>query len=138
MNVPPCRHRGESPVSPGRFACKHPQVYNPDGVSEADCAACRAAGVFFDSPPLTHAPIVKRTVDKTMWSRPWNLAKALKDFVADGCKTLSVEDYQRRLEICAACPHRERNTCGICGCRLSLKARGRAFQCPLDKWPRIE
>ena len=65
----------------------------------------------------------------------WNLARALTDFVADGCHAVSHEEYRQRLEICDSCPQRRGNRCRQCGCRLSLKARGRAFQCPLEKWP---
>lgn len=67
----------------------------------------------------------------------WNLAKAVTDFVADGCVTLNEEEYRKRLEICDACEHRHHNKCRKCGCRLSLKARGRAFRCPEDKWPNL-
>jgi hypothetical protein len=66
----------------------------------------------------------------------WNLARSLADFVADGCRTVTPDEYRRRLEICDACDHRRANRCLKCGCRLSLKARGRAFQCPEGKWPR--
>ncbi len=65
----------------------------------------------------------------------WNLAQSLADFVADGCTTVSEEQYRERLEICDTCPERRNNRCMKCGCRLSLKARGRAFRCPADKWP---
>ena len=65
----------------------------------------------------------------------WNLARSLADFVADGCKTVSEEDYRMRLEICDRCDQRRGNRCLKCGCRLSLKARGRVFKCPLGKWP---
>jgi hypothetical protein len=67
----------------------------------------------------------------------WNLARSLADFVADGCKTVSEEQYRGRLEICDVCDRRRGNRCLQCGCRLSLKARGRAFKCPLDKWPPV-
>lgn len=67
----------------------------------------------------------------------WNLARSLADFVADGCKTLSAEQYRLRLEICDACEMRCGNRCMKCGCYLSFKARGRAFKCPLDKWPPV-
>ncbi|NLS96848.1 MAG: hypothetical protein GXX96_32330 [Planctomycetaceae bacterium] len=65
----------------------------------------------------------------------WNLATSLADFVADGCKTVTAEQYRQRLEICDGCPHRRNNRCMKCGCRLSLKAQGRAFKCPEGKWP---
>jgi hypothetical protein len=65
----------------------------------------------------------------------WNLARSLADFIMDGCKTVSQEQYRQRLEICDVCEHRRENRCTKCGCWLSLKACGRAFQCPLQKWP---
>ena len=68
----------------------------------------------------------------------WNLARSLADFVVDGCKTVTREQYQARLEICDGCDHRRNNRCMKCGCRLSLKAQGRAFQCPEGKWPAVE
>lgn len=68
----------------------------------------------------------------------WNLAQSLGDFVADGCKTVTKDQYAQRLEICDPCDQRRANRCLKCGCRLSLKARGRAFKCPADKWPAIE
>jgi uncharacterized protein DUF6171 len=68
----------------------------------------------------------------------WNLARSLADFVADGCKTVTAEEYQSRLEICDSCDHRRSNRCMKCGCRLSLKAQGRAFKCPAGKWPAVE
>jgi hypothetical protein len=65
----------------------------------------------------------------------WNLARSLADFVADGMKTVSQQEYETRLKICDTCDQRRGNRCLKCGCRLSLKARGRTFQCPLGKWP---
>jgi hypothetical protein len=67
----------------------------------------------------------------------WNLAASLANFVADGCQTVTEQEYKKRLEICDTCDRRRGNRCLECGCRLSLKARGRAFQCPLNKWPEI-
>ncbi|MFM8223828.1 MAG: DUF6171 family protein, partial [Planctomycetaceae bacterium] len=66
----------------------------------------------------------------------WNAARALSQFVADGCQTIPPDEYQERLEICEACDRQRNGRCLECGCWLSLKARGRAWQCPLDKWPR--
>jgi len=68
----------------------------------------------------------------------WTLARSLADFVADGLKTVTAEQYHERLTICDACPDRRANRCLKCGCRLSLKARGRAFKCPAEKWPAVE
>jgi len=65
----------------------------------------------------------------------WNLARSLAEFVADGCKTVSETEYRERLEICDACKYRRDTRCMKCGCRLALKARGRAFRCLAGKWP---
>ena len=65
----------------------------------------------------------------------WNLAASLAAFVADGLRTVDKEEYRQRLEICDRCNRRRGNRCLKCGCRFSLKARGRAFKCPLGKWP---
>jgi len=64
----------------------------------------------------------------------WNLAEALAAFAADGLKTVSARDYRTRLETCDGCGRRRGNRCLECGCYLSIKARGRAFRCPLSKW----
>jgi len=66
----------------------------------------------------------------------WNLTRSLAAFVADGMRTVTEQQYRQRLEICNTCDRRRRNRCLKCGCRLSLKARGRAFRCPLRKWPK--
>ena len=67
--------------------------------------------------------------------RAWNLAKALTAFAVDGCRTVSKATYRIRLQTCAACPRRDDNWCLECGCFLLVKAKGRAWNCPLDKWP---
>jgi len=64
----------------------------------------------------------------------WDLVRSLADFVSDGCKLVAADEYRRRLEICDGCEERRDNRCRRCGCRLSLKARGRAFRCPLGNW----
>jgi peroxiredoxin len=69
-------------------------------------------------------------------TRAWNLTQSLADFAADGFKTLSTDEYQTRLAICDTCDRRRENTCLECGCYLPLKAKGRAFECPIKKWPK--
>lgn len=64
----------------------------------------------------------------------WNLTKSLAAFVADGCKTVDAEEYERRLTICDQCEHRRERRCLKCGCRIDIKARGRAWKCKLGKW----
>lgn len=67
-------------------------------------------------------------------TQAWNLLGAVKEFVADGLQTVSTEEYQARLQICESCDQRRGNRCLKCGCHLTVKAKGRAFKCPLKKW----
>ena len=132
--MPMCRHRGAE-LSSGVYRCEHPQVWTPGGADAASCRVCSEAGVFCNREPIAFAKRVTRTRDPEMRSRPWNFIKSMADFVADGCTTLSQEDYRARLMVCTHCAERTDNTCAICGCYLALKARGRAFKCPLGRWP---
>ena len=86
--------------------------------------------------PLNQPEGRKRPKPPSLPRQAWNLARSLAYFVADGFKTVTQDQYRERLEICDACQHRRDNRCLKCGCRLSLKARGRAFKCPENKWPR--
>lgn len=86
------------------------------------------------------SPRGRRRHGKTMprlTQQIWNLAKSTAEFIADGCKTVSADEYGERLEICDRCDHRSGNRCAKCGCYLALKARGQAFQCPAGKWPAV-
>lgn len=62
---------------------------------------------------------------------------AIGNFVSDGCKMVSREEYIERLATCAGCEFVKGNWCSKCGCWLSFKSRGRAFDCPKGKWPRV-
>lgn len=47
--------------------------------------------------------------------------------------------YNKRMNICLACPKRKRiilfiNICGVCGCILRSKTRVLNEHCPLNKW----
>jgi len=90
-----------------------------------------------ESPSLTPAEVqdARKRLPPGWLQRGWNLASSLAAFTADACKTVSKVEYEARLNICDACPERQGNKCLKCGCRLSLKAQGRAFQCPLGRWP---
>jgi len=81
---------------------------------------------------MTDQPSAKKP---SIPDRAWNLAKALTAFAVDGCRTVPKATYRIRLQTCAACPRREDNWCLECGCFLLVKAKGRAWNCPLDKWP---
>jgi len=89
------------------------------------------------------AGLAKKAHDDSSTKQPppvsqqaWNLARALADFVSDGCKLVTEEQYRARLQTCDTCEYRRANRCLKCGCRLRIKARGRAFKCPMGKWPK--
>jgi len=44
------------------------------------------------------------------------------------------EKIESRVETCNACPHKEGNRCGICGCFLSLKSLAFWTHCPDNRW----
>jgi len=47
------------------------------------------------------------------------------------------DEYNRRISICKQCPYIQGTkiqTCSLCGCILSMKARLEEFDCPIGKW----
>lgn len=67
-------------------------------------------------------------------TRVWNFTAALIAFVSRP-GFVGRDEYQDRLEICADCEKRAGNSCRLCGCGLTLKARAAAWHCPLGLWP---
>jgi len=63
-----------------------------------------------------------------------NFFQAAVAFVGDGCALVDDAEYRRRLTVCHFCDRRSERRCTACGCWIGLKARGRAFTCPLDRW----
>ena len=63
---------------------------------------------------------------------------ALVSHIADGAKKLDDEQWQARMDVCNSCEHKRGNSCSICGCGLSAKARWRSEDCPIDKWPKLD
>ena len=55
-------------------------------------------------------------------------------FVGDGLALVDDTEYRRRLDVCRTCDRRAGKRCTACGCWIGLKARGRAFTCPLARW----
>jgi len=59
-------------------------------------------------------------------------------------QTVDAATQQKRLAICAACPHRVETTipltkqkiarCGKCGCPLASKTKFARATCPINKW----
>ncbi len=135
-HIPECEYR--VPIEGSKkFYCRHTRVHaRGNQVTAEICRLCTQRTVACPDPRplptpedlvLKEAPPLKRQL--------WNFTKAITEFVADGLKTVSQEEYAARLAICEDCEERRGNRCLKCGCRLSWKARGRAFQCPLEKWP---
>lgn len=77
-------------------------------------------------PPLAPKP--------SIMAQAWSVATAIGAFIADGFQTVSAEEYARRMQICDGCDRRTENRCSECGCFLAVKAQGRAFTCPLNRW----
>jgi len=63
-----------------------------------------------------------------------NFLQSAVTFVGDGCALVDDAEYRRRLDVCRACDRRAGKRCTACGCWIGLKARGRAFTCPLGRW----
>ena len=63
-----------------------------------------------------------------------NLFQSVVAFVGDGCGVVDNDQYRRRLDICQTCDRRAGKRCAACGCWINVKARGRAFRCPIGRW----
>ena len=63
-----------------------------------------------------------------------NIFQSVVAFVGDGCGIVHDAQYRQRLEICRECDRRTGKRCTACGCWINVKARGRAFSCPLGRW----
>ncbi len=79
----------------------------------------------------------------------WNLTKAIAEFVASGCKTVTEDEYRRRIEACLEPENNnehcenlvDEKRCGMatgCGCYIAEKATGEAWTCPRGKWPKLQ
>jgi hypothetical protein len=86
--------------------------------------------------PATDGKDEGRVEPLSLATRAWNFAAAVAQFAADGCTTVSREQYQARLAVCERCEQREGNFCNACGCVLALKAGMRSEDCPLGRWNR--
>ena len=133
VSWPDCNSRVET--SPDLARCNHGRVRIPGGmVSHSICNMCQLRGTEDSDPVVSQT---RKDTYPSMLKRSWNVAAALAAFVADGGRVLSESHSRERLETCDVCDRRQGNHCGECGCRLSIKARGRAFACPIGKWPKL-
>jgi ferredoxin len=136
--LPPCDCRVNTDQK-GIYLCRHPMVHaRANLVDRAVCATCQYCATPCPSPrSLEAGEVVDVRKMPPMQTRAWNLTKSLAAFVANGLRTVTDEQYAQRLNICDGCSERRDNYCLQCGCYLTWKATGRAFQCPLKKWPTI-
>ena len=49
-------------------------------------------------------------------------------------KNVTDEKYKKRITICDKCPELGVDTCGVCGCNVTKKAKWSTEKCPLGKW----
>ena len=66
------------------------------------------------------------------------------NYIKQGRPNVTPDQYEERLNICDKCPHKQEGshnaTCGLCGCKIELKAKWATTTCP-DKparWPEIK
>jgi hypothetical protein len=64
-----------------------------------------------------------------------NFAAAIAKHAAGGFGNTDPETFNGRLEICALCPLRNEEKCGVCGCPIENKAAWAEQECPVGKWP---
>jgi hypothetical protein len=88
---------------------------------------------------VTTAPLVVESVaphaNPGLLRTALSAAKALSEFVGSGLQPVSAEVRQKRLRVCAACPHFTGLRCRVCGCFTSTEARLPHEDCPLGQWP---
>lgn len=135
MSIPECFHRGPE-VRLGFVECSSNWLYpepSPGGsITRAvrNCDGCPVANKLNwqegERPELPSLAV-----------RAVNAAGAAAQFAADAFQCIEPEQHAERMRICDSCEYRNGDFCAQCGCQLSLKARGRAFQCPVGKWPAL-
>lgn len=138
LRVPECDCRVETEQG-NVYLCRHPKVHARGNVVEGGvCAICDAHASPCPNPrPVNPGEVTDARKPPPFHIKAWNLAAALTAFVADGLRTVTKEEYRERWRICDGCDERRGTKCLQCGCRLAWKATGRAFECPLDKWPEL-
>ena len=61
-----------------------------------------------------------------------SLSRAALDIIANNKASLS--ERERRMNICRACPDRNHDRCGLCGCFIKTKTILNSSECPVGKW----
>jgi hypothetical protein len=119
--------------------CHGPGYCERHGVNKTKTwfALCKTSEKYFSAWEQGKGPgqkFGKSGTEPTIVKKAWNLAASLAKFVCDGFKLATKEEYTRRMMICDGCERRNGNWCRECGCNLSVKVRGRVFECPIKKW----
>jgi len=86
---------------------------------------------------LPQRPKPDKPVKKLTWTEAiGGFLTGVKDF-AENPTLCTKEEYKTRTDICSTCPERNElmNICTVCKCNLAIKSRGKAWKCPLGKWP---
>ena len=83
--------------------------------------------------PLPPAPAPQQRFP-SLATQAANVFESAVAFVGDGFGVVDDAEFRRRLEICRACDRRTGKRCTACGCWIGVKARGRAFHCPIGRW----
>ncbi len=133
FSLPQCDMRVETQTD--LFYCRHDRVRAPNNrVSSDTCIACTAKNTRCENPraneptPLQEPGLIRTGL---------NAMRSFGAFVGDRGRLVSDAVFDARMAICEACDHKIGNKCAHCGCNLRLKARGRVFNCPLEKWPEV-
>ena len=65
-------------------------------------------------------------------------------YIKKGQPNVTADQYEQRLRICDECPNKKigthNDTCGLCGCKIAVKAKWATTECP-DKpprWPEVK
>lgn len=69
----------------------------------------------------------------TLYDKAKHLIQDLTKLLSNPYSVTS-DEYKRRLSICETCPLRRENSCGLCGCNLTLKATKQVWTCPAGYW----
>lgn len=99
------------------------------------CAVC--GHVAYTNAPISRECPGELKPMPSLVQRAANAAGAVVSAVADGFTAVSTEQQAARLAVCETCEAFDGDSCRECGCRASWKARLRAWNCPLKKWPTI-
>lgn len=68
----------------------------------------------------------------------WQFAKESSKHIANGLKIVTPAEYMVRINHCFECKELipEEKRCGVCGCKMEIKAQWQTSECPLanPKW----